>query len=202
MAPPADSADASVVDATETQARRERADAQRNRTRILEAARDVFANQGISCQIDEIARRAGVGTGTIYRNFPTKQALLEAILVDGVHQKTAEARALTSATNPTAAFFDFLSQMITGFCAHRALSETMATAGIDVKAAKASASQEMWEAVEHLLRRAQAAGGVKEDVGISELMALVAGTCQAAAQHDANVEWLNGFVRDGLRPSR
>ncbi|HEY8692265.1 MAG TPA: helix-turn-helix domain-containing protein [Chloroflexota bacterium] len=201
MASPADSVDAALDASAEASARRERADAVRNRARILEAARAAFASEGLTCQIDEIARQAGVGTGTIYRNFPTKEALLEAILVDGVQQHTARARAAAGAGDPAAAFFDFLSTMVHMSCANKAFSETLADSGIDVQKAKAGASAELREAVGHLLQRAQQAGGVRHDVEVADLMALVVGTCQAASQYGGNVDWLIRVLRDGLRPT-
>ena len=180
-------------------ARRERADARRNRARVIEAARQLFASEGLTCQIDEIARRAGVGTGTMYRNFPTKQALLEALVVDGVQQHVTDARALADATDPTGALFAYLTAMIEKSRAHKAFSETLASAGIDVQAAKAEAAQELREAVGHLLRRAQEAGGVRPDVRVPDLMALLVGACHGAAQSDADSGWLAQIICDGLR---
>jgi AcrR family transcriptional regulator len=180
--------------------RRERADARRNRARILAAARELFASEGPTCQIDQIARRAGVGTGTMYRNFPTKQALLEALVVDGVQQHVADARALADAADPTAAFFTYLAGMVEKSRAHKAFSETLASAGIDVQAAKAEAANELHHVVGQLLRRAQEAGGVRPDVRVPDLMALLAGTCHAAAHSEGDSVWLARVVCDGLRP--
>src|SRR3954447_4416845 len=81
-----------------------RADARRNRQRVLEAAESAFAGEGISVPIDEIARRAGVGAGTVYRHFPTKDALLHAILAIRVERMTEEAHAAARAPDPGAAF--------------------------------------------------------------------------------------------------
>lgn len=179
--------------------KRERADARRNRARILESAREVFASQGLACQIDDIARRACVGTGTIYRNFPTKQALLEAIVVDGVQSQAERARGLAGAEDPTEAFFAFLADVIERSRANKSFAEMLAASGVDLHAAKAQATRELHDAVGHLLRRAQAAGGVRSDVQMSDLMALLAGTCSAAAHHDGDCAWLSRVVCDGLR---
>ena len=181
-------------------AREERADARRNRENILRAAREIFEREGLSFQIDEVAQAAGVGIGTMYRKFPTKQALLEAVLVDGVRQRTEEVRAAALSEDPTAAFFEFVSGMIERSCANKGFYELLAAAGIDVHAAKAGASAELWEAIEGLLRTAQRAGGVRQDASLDDLMALLTGTCQAASQLEGNPRWLTRVLRDGLRP--
>ncbi|HEX6513202.1 MAG TPA: helix-turn-helix domain-containing protein [Chloroflexota bacterium] len=179
--------------------RRERADARLNRARILEAARAVFATEGLACPVDEIARHAGVGPGTIYRHFPTKHALFEAIVVDGIQWLTEEARALADAEHPAAAFFGFLDRFVELSSANKCLYESLAGAGFDVKAAKASASDELKRAMEHLLRRAQSAGGVRRDVTIGDVMALITGTCMAADRYGGDARGLSRIICDGLR---
>src|SRR5260370_4133101 len=77
-----------------------RADARRNRARVLEVAQAVFATEGLAVPIDEIARRAGVGAGTVYRHFPTKEALFEAIVISRVERLTEEGGSLASAEDP------------------------------------------------------------------------------------------------------
>ncbi|HWL86935.1 MAG TPA: helix-turn-helix domain-containing protein, partial [Polyangiaceae bacterium] len=89
-----------------------RADALRNRQRVLEVAQAVFATEGLAVPIDEIARRAGLGVGTLYRHFPTKEALFEAIVVSRVQHSIDDARALADAADPGAAFFDFLVRVV------------------------------------------------------------------------------------------
>ena len=91
-----------------TEARPLRADAQRNRTRILDAAEVVFAAEGIEVPVDTIAEKAGVGVGTLYRHFPTKEKLCEAILLERLAGLTEDARAQADAADPGAAFFGFL----------------------------------------------------------------------------------------------
>ena len=85
-----------------------RADAQRNRARILEAAENVFAVEGIEVPVDLIAEKAGVGVGTLYRHFPTKEKLCEAVLLERLSALTLDAQALAEADDPKAAFFGFL----------------------------------------------------------------------------------------------
>jgi AcrR family transcriptional regulator len=85
-----------------------RADARRNREKVLAAARAVFAEQGVDAQMDDVARRADVGVGTVYRHFATKEVLLEAVVSGRLAQLTDEARALVDAADPAEAFFDFV----------------------------------------------------------------------------------------------
>lgn len=88
-----------------------RADARRNRQRILDAARAAFAEAGRAVPLDEIAARAGVGPGTVYRHFPTKEALFQAVVAERVGDLVAEAQRLAGANDPGAAFFAFLSRL-------------------------------------------------------------------------------------------
>ena len=85
--------------------RRLRADARRNRQRVLDAATAAFATEGVAVPVDEIARRAGVGAGTVYRHFPTKEALVEAIVLSRVEWLIGEARVLAGTDDPGTAFF-------------------------------------------------------------------------------------------------
>src|SRR3984957_7451900 len=89
-----------------------RADAERNKKLIVQAAREVFAAAGLAALIDEIAQRAGVGVGTLYRHFPTKEALFEAIVIEQVEELVEEARRLIRGGDPKTAFFDLLSRLL------------------------------------------------------------------------------------------
>src|SRR6185503_14037101 len=101
-----------------------RSDARRNRELVLAAAEAVFSEMGLRAQVEEVARRAGVGVGTVCRNFPTKQALVEAVLAAMYESLLDDARA---------AFADFFTRMSDFQMRHRALAESMATA-IDLPA--------------------------------------------------------------------
>jgi AcrR family transcriptional regulator len=177
-----------------------RADAQRNRARLLDAAQSVFAEQGTSAPIDEIARRADVGVGTLYRHFPTKDALFEAIVVARVEAQVEEARGLLEAADPAAAFFHFVGRMIEVGARNKALTEELANAGFDVKAAVAGPSAELRRLVDELMGRARSAGAVREDVTLADLMALLGGTCVAARRYGGEPSRLARIVCDGLRP--
>ena len=116
---------------TEGSRRPMRADALKNQGRILEAAEEVFALQGVSAPIDMVAERAGVGVGTVYRHFPTKEALFEAIVLSRLEELASAATVSTQADDPSEAFFSFLRLFATagveearshrcpGCCRHR-----------------------------------------------------------------------------------
>jgi AcrR family transcriptional regulator len=180
-----------------------RADARRNRVRVLEAAEEAFSAEGLSVPIDEIARRAGVGAGTVYRHFPTKEALFEAIILGHVRRLVDDARSLTRAENPGQAFFEFWTRMVEEGSATKDLHDALAGAGLDLRAASGEIVQDLRGAIGELLTRAQQAGSVREDMGVEELMVLLASTSLALRHrsHDARLPGrLAAIIRDGLRP--
>jgi len=180
----AEGEDEGTVD-VETEAPRLRADAARNRALILEAADAVFGEQGVGVPVDEVARRAGVGVGTLYRHFPTKEKLFEAVIVTHLERLVDRARQLESRDDPGAALFEFLSLMAAEATAKRDLVDALSGAGIDVKDVASVKKLELEEAAGALLRRAQETGEVRDDVSLADLIGLVMGTCMAA-EHNAS----------------
>jgi AcrR family transcriptional regulator len=181
-----------------------RADARRNRLLVLAAAEEVFATAGVSVPIDEIARRAGVGAGTVYRHFPTKESLFEAIVVTRIGRLVDQARSLSTAADPGAAFFGFLTGMVVDGVAKRDLVDALAATGFDLHGATAELVQELRSAMAELLRRAQEAGAVRDDVAPSDLTALVTGISLAVRRQggDAGLGTrLAAVMCDGLRRS-
>jgi AcrR family transcriptional regulator len=156
-----------------------RADAQRNRERILEAAATLMAAHGIDVPIDEIAQLAQVGVGTVYRNFPTKGALFEALLLARIAPLVSAARTAATDQDPGDAFIAFVRQMSDEFADFRALADAMLEAGVDLSEAKQRISGELIVAVEELLRQAQVAGRIRPDVTITDISAMMAGLSHA-----------------------
>lgn len=183
----------------EAGARPLRADAARNRARILDAAESVFAAEGIEVPVDLIAEKAGVGVGTLYRHFPTKEKLCEAILLDRLASLTRDAEAMAGAEDPAAAFFGFLGHVVEEGAAKRDLLVAVMGAGVAFELAASDIKEGLRAAVEVLLRRAQDAGAVRPDVTASAVMALVGATCQAAVHDAAPSQDLLCIVCDGLR---
>jgi AcrR family transcriptional regulator len=187
-----------------SRARPLRADARRNRERVLEAAELVLSTEGVSVPIDEVARRAGVGVGTVYRQFPTKEALLEAILLRRLERLLEELHARASGADPGEAFFGFLEHLVGEAARKRDLADALARAGVEIDVVGSPPAQELQSAVAELLARAQRSGAVRSDVGMPELFGLVAGTCMAAERGipgGCAPQRMLAIVCDGLRPA-
>ena len=176
-----------------------RADAQRNRAKVLAAAEDVFATRGTSASTEEVARRAGVGIGTVFRHFPTKESLLEAVLVALLDRLAAEARELASAADPGAAFFGFFARVVSQAATKQAVTEALAEAGVDAREATGRTGPDVKDAIGALLERAQRAGAVRADIGPAEVTALLAGISFAAGRAGGSDDVLR-IAFDGLRP--
>jgi AcrR family transcriptional regulator len=179
-----------------------RADALRNRARVLDAAESVFAAEGISVPVDLIAEKAGVGVGTLYRHFPTKEKLFEAILIGRIVDIAAEARTRVDSEDPGAAFFGFLIHLVEESALKRDLIQALLGAGVQIELAAADAKRDLEEAVGELLAVAQRAGAVRADVSCAVVLSLVGATCMAADQPSKRAipgELLT-IVCDGLRP--
>lgn len=179
-----------------------RADARRNRERVLKAAMEAFAADGLSVPVHEIARRAGVGTGTVSRHFPTKEELYGAIVATVAHRLVEQANALADNEKPGPAFFAFFALMVEEGAVNRGLSEALAGAGFDVEAAASSADHDVMAAFATLLQRAQSAGAVRRDVDIVDVKALMIG-CLARDAHPTGPDDRNRMIDvvcEGLHP--
>jgi len=113
-----------------------RADARRNRERILAAAEAVFAEKGPSASTEDVATTAGVAIGTVFRHFPTKQALLQAILKDLLLRLTGEASRLATEADPATALFTFISHTVEQASQQRGVVDLLAESGVDVEVAE------------------------------------------------------------------
>ena len=179
-----------------------RADAQRNRARLLEAAEAVFAAEGISVPVDLIAEKAGVGVGTLYSRFPDKQALIDAILIGRIDEIVDDANARIDSDDPGAAFFAFLAHLVEESASKRDLIQALMGAGVEIELAVAASKRNLEEAVSRLLEVAQRAGAVRGDVSSAVVLSLVGATCIAADHPHAPAmpEAILAIVCDGLRP--
>jgi AcrR family transcriptional regulator len=164
-----------------------RADARRNRERILAAAEHVFATRGASASTEEVAAEAGVAIGTVFRHFPTKRDLLSAILKTLLERLTADARTLAGA-DPATALFEFFTHVVEQAAAKRSVVELLAEGGVRVGVTEALRG--LSDALGVLLERAREAGAVRPRVRLDEVLALLAATAQGA---------LNGNWSDDLR---
>jgi AcrR family transcriptional regulator len=180
-----------------------RADARRNRIQVLATAQKVFAEQGLSAPMDDIARQAGVGVGTLYRHFPTKEALFEAIVRIRIEKMEEEARALSSSTEPGKAFFGYFSRMVREAQSKIDFLDDLLSVGIDIKPSLNESYGGLWKAVERLLVNAQNCGAVRSDIGIHEVERLLTGLLRAFDFHAPDEkkvrENLILVVADGLK---
>jgi AcrR family transcriptional regulator len=159
-----------------------RADARRNRAKVLEAAEEVFASEGLAVPIDKVARRAGVGVGTVYRHFPTKQALFEAIVLARIEALVERGEALCTAEDPGAALFTFISELVDLAVKKKDLSDELARAGVESEQLLGGVKERLERCFEVLLERAQDSGVVRHDINRTDVTALVMGACMAASQ--------------------
>jgi AcrR family transcriptional regulator len=162
-----------------------RADAQRNLDRVLEAASECFAERGVDVSIDEIARRAGVGHGTVFRRFPSKGALLTAVMLQRIRELTAAAESALEDPDAGAAFDGFFRMAVDYYAQNRALVEGFERCVTTDEVAA------MKDAVGRLVRRAQRAGALRRDVTPADVMELI----PAASRHP-------DVILDGLRAVR
>jgi AcrR family transcriptional regulator len=174
-----------------------RADAQRNRDKVLRAAQDAFAASGYGVPLDEIAAMAGVGPGTVYRHFPSKEELFEAVVTARLRDLIAAARGLATDPDPGQAFFGFLGRFRQEAAAKRDLPDAIAIPG--------SLQDELHAALDVLLRRAQQAGAVRADVTTQDLTALLKGLLRTindlppGTGDEGRTDRLLTVVTDGLR---
>jgi AcrR family transcriptional regulator len=180
-----------------------RADARRNRARLLEVAAEAFAVGGLTVPLDEIARRAGVGPGTLYRHFPTREALFEAVVQERLQRLVDAAQMRHDAKHAGAALFEFIELLIVEAGPKKDLVDALTGAGVDVRARLAATAAELRTQLHRLLARAQLAHDVRADITVADLMALISGILrsQHAADQPDNADPARALavVRDGMR---
>jgi AcrR family transcriptional regulator len=164
-----------------------RADAVRNRARVVAAAAEVFAEAGLDASVPEIAARAGVGKATVYRSFPTKEHLVAAVLLERLAAFEAGVRAALEADDAWAALGHLLVEKAAGMAGDQALAGGMSRVITLPEVAAAHAS--MWAALGALIERAKAQGGMRPDATSKDLRVLWSGMCRVlAADHETDPE--------------
>jgi AcrR family transcriptional regulator len=178
--------------------RPKRADARRNYEKVLTAARTAFAEGGESTALEEIARRAGVGIGTLYRHFPNRQALLEALYVNEVEEVCRSAAEL-EASDPWDALNAWFERLMGYLATKQALAHELLNY-LDTDAPLFQVCRaSLYDAGDPLLKRAQAAGAVRDDVEFPEVMQMVVGIAKIPASDPSQVEHILRIALDGLR---
>ncbi|SNT65566.1 DNA-binding transcriptional regulator, AcrR family [Asanoa hainanensis] len=177
-----------------------RADARRNREKVMVAARAAFTEHGEKATLDDIARRAGVGPGTLYRHFPDRETLLAEVYRHDIEGLAERGRALSAEFPPGEAFAEFLRMEFDYIKAKRGL-------GTAVKQMLGTGSPTLVEckgvmrnAIGDLLVRAQEAGAIRKEVEPDDVLRLAHGVVMATESAPDMADKLLGFVLDGLRP--
>lgn len=179
-----------------------RADARRNAERLVGAAREVFAERGVDVPLDDIARHAGVGNATLYRRFPTREALLEAVYRDSIERLRARARDLLASPSPAEALTAWLLELVRDGSSSRGLTATLKAALHGEGADAAWCRKLVYDAAEQLLARAQQAGAVRPDVTAIQLLKLANGIAFSTEREpdaDHQAEQLLTLALTGLR---
>jgi AcrR family transcriptional regulator len=176
-----------------------RADARRNRDRLVAEARAAFAEYGADASLEDVARRAGVGIGTLYRHFPNRHALLSAVFADAVSDLLARSHALLDDPQPCTALVAWLRAIITHAGEYRGLSRALMSASHDDGSALARCSGPMREAGSALLAHAQRAGAVRPGVSIGDLLQLTNAIALAAEETPDDPELADRLLTLTLR---
>jgi AcrR family transcriptional regulator len=186
-----------------TETRPLRADAERNRRRLLDAAAEVFAEHGLDASVAEIARRAGVGQGTVFRRFPSKDHLIAAIIADRIDQIAAEARALLDRAPAEGWVLAFMAAFVQQQLRDRALVEAVGGDSAYAADAVRRGVDALLDLIEELLRRDREAGLVRADLSALDILMLskaVASACEPLLTSSSWKRYL-AVVAAGLRPA-
>jgi AcrR family transcriptional regulator len=164
--------------------RKPRSDAQRNRERILEVAKEAFTRSGANASLDDIAKQAGVGPGTLYRHFPTRDELLEAVYRTEVEKLAAAERKLAKTLPPIEALRAWLLLFVDYIATKQIIAPALNTlAGGPSKVFEASYAQ-VWEAIRALVKRAMKSGDIRKDLDPIDLLRALIGVANVAANPD------------------
>jgi AcrR family transcriptional regulator len=165
-------------------ARKPRADAQRNRIRLLETAKAAFAEKGPGASLDEIARTAGVGAGTLYRHFPTRDALIEAVYRNETEQLVAAATRLAETHSPTGALREWLLLFVDYMATKHGMHEALNSIAGGTSELYSASTEQMKRAIAELIDRAVASGDIRLDLDPLDLLRALAGVANTSAGSD------------------
>lgn len=198
ITPASDGGNAGSVGAA-SKAKALRADARRNRDKLLEVAHKVFTTQGITVSMDDIARHAGVGVGTVYRHFPTKEELFGAVMVSHKTRLIEEAKKWLRHPDPGEAFFRYFAIVIREAIANKAITDALVGSSLNKDEALIEVARDFWRELGQLLIRAQQSGSVRADARIEDIRVLLIGILQANGDGNPFPERIVSIIFDGLR---
>jgi AcrR family transcriptional regulator len=164
--------------------RKPRADAQRNRERILEVAKEAFTRSGANASLDDIAKQAGVGPGTLYRHFPTREELLQAVYRSELEKLAAAGRKFAQAMTPIEALRAWLLLFVDAIAAKQLIAPALNTLVGDHKKVFAASYAEMQEAIRSLVKRAIKSGDIRKDLDAMDLLRALVGVANVTTSPD------------------
>lgn len=183
--------------------RKPRADSLRNREQLLEAAKAAFADIGAEAPLEEIARRAGVGIGTLYRNFPSREALTAAVYQREVEQLTASAERLLATRPAGQALEAWLNLLVDYMATKRVIAPALRASAGEGGQVYAASGAAITDAIERLARAAGASGDIRADLRPEDLYRMLVGVSHGYDQPDweASARRLIAILMAGLKPA-
>ena len=187
----------------ERSGRKPRADGQRNRERLMEAAKGAFADVGANVSLEEIARRAGVGIGTLYRHFPTRDAIVEAVYRREVRQLAGSAERLLAQVNPGEALHQWMRLFVDYIATKKVIAAALGALAGGTADLYATSGAQISGALSLLVERAAATGDIRADADPGDLQRALVGFTygNASPGWQASALRLIDLLMDGLRPS-
>ena len=178
-----------------------RADARRNRDKLIAAAKDLFAETGTDVSLDAVARRAGVGPGTLYRHFPTRESLVDAVYRDQVARLTDGARELLAQLPPPAALRRWMELFGDWIATKNGMLDTLLAMIESGEIAHAQTQTELLAAIDEILNAGRVTGELRADVTAEDIAASLIGifTVARPPENDARASRLLNILMDGLR---
>ena len=182
--------------------RKPRADAERNRERILDVAKEAFARSGANASLDDIAKQAGVGPGTLYRHFPTREELLHSVYQSELEKLAAAEQKFARTMPPVEALRAWLVLFVDAIAAKHLIAPALNTLLGDPKKVFAASYAKMHQAIRALVERAVESGDIRKDLDPTDLLAALVGVANVAASPDwkASAKRLLDILIAGSRP--
>jgi AcrR family transcriptional regulator len=189
---------------SKSNARKPRADAQRNRDRILDVAKQAFTRSGADTSLDDIAKQAGVGPGTLYRHFPTREELLVAVYRTEMEKLAAAEQKLAATLPPIEALRAWLLLFVDTVAAKQIIAPALNTLVGDPKKVFEASHTQIWEVVRALVKRAIKSGDIRKDLDPVDLLRALIGVANVASSPDwqQSARRLVDILITGSRPTR
>ena len=187
---------------SKSHARKPRADAERNRGRVLEVAKEAFTRSGPDASLDDIAKQAGVGPGTLYRHFPSREALIEAVYRTEVEKLAAAERNFAETMPPIEALRAWMLLFVDYIATKKIISAALNTLVGDPKRVFGASYNQVWEAMRALVKRAVKSGDIRKDLDPIDLLRALIGVSNVSTSPDwqQSARRLVEILISGARP--